>query len=496
MFVAVTASVYAVVLLLGHLHHEMWRDELHCWALGRHATGLWDMLTGDRRYDGHPFLWYYLLHLVSRLTRSWVALHVVTMVLAIGAAVLWLRYAPIPRALRVLLLGSYYLLYEYGVMSRSYTLGLALLFTFCALYHPRRIRYVPSAVVLGLMSATSMYGTIMALALAFFLFSQGPGRHGAPAADGRQRFVFPADWIAGLIVLTLGLLLTALTTWPPADAIYHPGPPRPVTAATVQNALLNYWMGMFPFGDLVSWNWPGGDYLFSRWRSIDPYVPWLGAGWLLAWLVALRRSPRLAMTYGLGVLLMAAAQHTIYPGGWRHLVHYFIFMVACLWLYARQTRTRAPDRLLQTLLVLNLAVQIPTGVVAFLTDWRQVFSRSAEAALFIRQHHLQDQPVVADPDDPVTPIAAILDRPFFFPVSDDTTDATVFHGGRHPPTPEQVVGHAQRLAAAAGGSSLILVNYFLGPSRPDGPTVTLLYNAAPGIMNDESCNLYQVTLPR
>jgi hypothetical protein len=134
--------------------------------------------------------------------------------------------------------------------------------------------------------------------------------------------------------------------------------------------------------------------------------------------------------------------------------------------------------------------------VAFLTDWRQVFSRSAEAALFIREHHLQDQPVVADPDDPVTPIAAILDRPFFFPVSGDTTDATVFHRGRHSPTPEQVVGDAQRLAAAAGGSSLILVNYYLGPSRPGGPTVTLLYSAAAGIMNDESCNLYQVTLPR
>ena len=37
---------------------------------------------GDRRYDGHPFLWHYLLHLVSRWSRSEVYLHVVTIVLA------------------------------------------------------------------------------------------------------------------------------------------------------------------------------------------------------------------------------------------------------------------------------------------------------------------------------------------------------------------------------------------------------------------------------
>ena len=48
-----------------HVIHEPWRDELHCWGVGRIGTGLWDILTGDRRYDGHPFLWYYLLHLVS-----------------------------------------------------------------------------------------------------------------------------------------------------------------------------------------------------------------------------------------------------------------------------------------------------------------------------------------------------------------------------------------------------------------------------------------------
>src|SRR5664279_4711450 len=69
------AAVFCLALTLVHTQHELWRDEMHCWTLARNAHGFWDILTGIRRYDGHPFLWYYLLHLVSRLSRSVVALH-------------------------------------------------------------------------------------------------------------------------------------------------------------------------------------------------------------------------------------------------------------------------------------------------------------------------------------------------------------------------------------------------------------------------------------
>jgi len=159
------------------------------WALGSP--------NGERRYEGHPFLWYYVLYLVSRLSSSFVTLHFVTVALVVTAAGLWLRYAPLPRILRVLLLGSYYLVYEYGVISRTYALGLLLTFWFCALYHPRRIRYVPSAILLSLLAATSMYGMLMAVALGVFLFSHGPSFRRPDDSDARARVVFPVGWMIG-----------------------------------------------------------------------------------------------------------------------------------------------------------------------------------------------------------------------------------------------------------------------------------------------------------
>ena len=100
LFALVWTALFAAVQVIGHSDHELWKDELHCWGVGRASTGLWDMLTGERRYDGHPFLWYYLLHLASRLTRSYVMLHVVGVSVATACAYVWLRYMRAPRLLR------------------------------------------------------------------------------------------------------------------------------------------------------------------------------------------------------------------------------------------------------------------------------------------------------------------------------------------------------------------------------------------------------------
>ena len=497
LFVLPLAVVFAVVQAIGHWHHEMWRDELHFWALARKSEGLWDLFFGERRYDGHPVLWYYLLYLASGVTRSSAALQVVGASLSVAAAVVWLRFAPVPRWLRVMLLGSYYIVYEYGVMNRNYTLGVLLTFVFCALYQPYRPRYLVLAVVLALLSASSMYGTIIGVALAGFLFSSGPHWHDTREGQGGIRLTqvrVPAVWVAAVAVFAAGLLITVLTTLPPADAQYVPPPLRPVTRPVVEELLTQYWRGMFPFGSLADWNWPGNDALLSHSPAGAAAMPYLGAIWFACCVALLWRSPRAAATYVAGVLMMATAQHTVYGAGWRHLGHYFILLVACLWLHAKQTRGRAPDALLHCFFAANIAVQILTGFAALRTDYVQLFSGSQEAARFIRQRGLQDLPMVADFDDPVTPVAVILDRPFFFPAAGQTTDTTLFRAGRHGSSPAEIVEHAQRLARTAQGAALLVLNYEIPPMLDAGVITTLIYKGGPAILGDESYRIYDVKL--
>lgn len=491
-FALACGAAFALVQWVGHREHEMWRDELHCWAIGRDAQGLWDLLTGDRRYEGHPFLWYYLLHLVSRISRSYLALQVTGGALAVAAALLWLRYAPVPRPIRVALLGTYYLVYEYGVMSRGYTLGVLLVFVFCALYHPCRRRFVLLAGVLSLLGATSLYGTILAIALGGFLFSSALELE--RGSDGRRRVRVPLDWLSGVALLVGSLAFTFVTTWPPADALFARGAPGPVTEAVVEHLVAQYWRGMFPFSSVSRWNWLGNDSLFGQSPAGLRALPWLGAAWLMSCLVGLRRSPRLAATYLGGVVSMMAAQHTIYAGGWRHLGHHFILLVACVWLYAKQTRGRAPDRLLLGLFSVNVGILVLTGIAALRTDHREVFGGGTEAARYILDHHLEDHPIVAYPD-PAMPVAIVLDRKVFIAVTGETADFIVLHSRRGGAGRADLLAHARRLALEWQRSALLVLDFDLGADPTPGLTTTLLHLTPDTIVNDERIWIYEVKVP-
>jgi hypothetical protein len=489
-FSLVVGALFMGVLIAGHLHHEMWRDELHCFAMGRNSPGLWDLLTGERRYDGHPFLWYYVLHLASLVTRSYKVVHVVTTAVAVTAATLWVRYATFPRVLRVLLLGTYYILFEYGVMCRSYSLGILLIFAFCAAYHPCRIRYVPLGLLLALLAMSNFFAFLLSAALALFLFSHGPTIEPSARLDGRRRLALPLDWLLGLGIYVAGVALTVATTLPPEDAIYRKSDLAEVTSAGVRESLAFYWIGMFPARHWLEWIWSGLESIGKHFDVPAQVEPRLAIGWLALWLIAFRRAPRVFVCYAVGVLLMAAGVYFVYNGGQRHLGHYFILTIACLWLYGRETRTRAPQRLIVVLFTIGVLVQVVVGVVAFRAEWNQSYSGSLEAATFIRTHGLQDWPIIANPDEPATPVAVILDRPFFFPITGETTDMTVFHARRRPVSESYLLEQAERLARAARGSALILTNYDLHEKR-SGLRVKLLHQGAPAVASDEALKIYE-----
>jgi hypothetical protein len=492
LFALLAGAIFAGAQLYGHFYHEMWKDELHCWAVARNSSGLWDLLTGERRYDGHPFLWYYLLYLTTLVSRSYLGLHVVGVILSVVAALLWLRYAPLPRLLRLLLLGSYYTLYEYGVISRSYTLGIVLVFAFCAIYHPLRIRYVRLATLLGLLAATSMYGTLMALALGLFLFTRGLRFTGPDREDDRVRLALPADWIAGLTLFAAALALTAITTWPPSDAFYAPSGTFEITAAGIRSDFARYWAAMFPFKRWNDWNWLFTDHLGSTWNLGEGRVAALGGAWFIAWLVALGRTPWLAAAYALGVAMMMVAQHAIYPAGLRHLGHYFILLLACIWLYHRETRGRAPGVLLHALLGINLALLFVTGVAAVRVDKRQVFSGAVPIARFIRDHDLAWQSMVGASDHSASPVAIALDRPMWLLGTGETTDVVVEHNRLGSADQSKLLQVAASLARESRGRALLVLNYELNVPPIPEVTTELLYSSPPAIMFDETYHVYQV----
>lgn len=487
----IVTALFGYVQLIGHGDHELWKDELHCYGVGRSAAGLWDLLTGERRYDGHPFLWYYLLHLGSRVHRGWMTLPVVSTAVATLVAFVWFRYARVPRLLRLLVLASYYFVYEYGVLSRSYTLGMLFVFIFCALYHPIRIRYVPLALCLFLAAATSLYGTLIALVLALYLFSHDLGWLKPDASSDRVRFVLPAPWLLGAVLFALGLLLVAGTTLPPSDAMYAPSWQFDFSFEALRGDFFNFWAALFPFRSFHEWNWLYVDYWGSSWGLSQGQLAALGSGYFLLCVYALRRSPKLAAGFVLGVFLMMAVQHGIYPAALRHRGHYLILLLACLWLHEAERRGRPRAYLGYALLTLSVAVQIPTSVAALRTDSHLVFSNAQAAARFLLANKLDQLPAVGSTDHATSPIAIMLDRPILFQESGETHQVVLEHNRRQVPNVYEIMSYGTELARTHG-KALMILNYDNPVPVPNGFSMKLLYRGSAALMYDESYRIYQI----
>ncbi len=145
-------------------YHEKWADEAQAWLIARDLD-LRTIWFHELRYEGSPGLWHTIL---------WVAQHVfhakygvigyLGLAGATAGAALLIFMAPFPRYIRWPLAFTYFMVYQYAVIARPYTLLPLLAFAAAILFkdlkHPERM-----TVVLVLLANLSLHGTIIAACL-------------------------------------------------------------------------------------------------------------------------------------------------------------------------------------------------------------------------------------------------------------------------------------------------------------------------------------------
>jgi hypothetical protein len=142
-------------------YHERWADEAQAWLIARDLplSRIWFY---ELRYEGSPGLWHTIL---------WIAQHVfhlrydsigfIGMAGATAGVALLIFKAPFPRYIRWPLAFTYFMIYQYAVIARPYTLLPLLAFAAAILFkdllHPERM-----TIVLVLLANLSLHGTILA----------------------------------------------------------------------------------------------------------------------------------------------------------------------------------------------------------------------------------------------------------------------------------------------------------------------------------------------
>jgi hypothetical protein len=480
-FAAVVGTLYLIFLIWMQLHHEMWRDEVHAWSLAQIAESFGDLVNGDRRYEGHPPLWFWYLRVWGWLFPQAWGLQVATVVPAVGGALLMLRCAPFPRYLKVMLLATYFFGYEYTVMCRNYVLGWFLLCVFCTVYHPLRPRPLTLAVVLALLSLTSVYGLLIAIVLTGFLALETVAWRGEPEPRKLVVAVGPRRALAALVVLAACAF---------SASSIEPFDPNPYVQGWHFSELTNPWALVFALTRVIDGLAPVRPFVVDFWgRGVETWAlnlaatPYCGAILLLAAVSVLFRSWRVTLFYVGAVLLMELSQIARYWGNPRHWGHYFMALVVACWLL----RTLVPRRLHKPSLVLLTVLccfQFEGFLVATIMDTREVFSGGRDAAAFIRRAGLQDLPLVAGPAIFQTP-ASFLRRPFYCVENEEVEETIAFHGRRGPFSTSALLAKAIAVSREHHGPVVVITWMDVLPPPPPEVRSQLLTTTRPGIVDEQ-----------
>ena len=466
-FVWVLVGAFFVIVLAKTLNHAMWRDELQAWLIATHSGSIIDVFQ-NTRYEGHPSLWYQMLYVMSRATTSPVAMQVLHVVIATGVIALVAMWAPFTRVQKVLFALGYFPFFEYATVSRSYSMGVLLLFAACVLY--KRQRTAGMAAAMFLLCQTSTYAVILAIAFACaMLFESVVVRHLLHRRDpSRTHMASLRSSLAIAVLVACGATLSVSQILPPRDSGISVSLTRSSMHSAresdrIEQAVADVVTGYLPVR--IPQSVMNTGMTDDRARSVK-FILAFPLLVLAGWILISRPTAFIFFVAGtIGQLLFKAGVHA---GGFRHHGHFLILFIAAYWLWFYSpgwTRTTTPtiagesftDRIRSSLFTLLLLANAVIGVTASALDVVKPFSASRETAAFIERTYGGDVLIVADKDFLTSSVVGYLGRPVFYACRDDFGSYIIWNKKRRPyATSEELVAGARSLRIQNGGDAKIL----------------------------------------
>ncbi len=216
----IAIAIYVIGHFLMMLVHEPWFDEALAWLIARDSS-LYEILFVAPHYEGHPALWHLVLAPFAKLGVSYeLSLGVISLLFSGTAIILFIYKAPFKRVIRLTIPFTFYIFYQYSVISRPYSM-MMLAFVLLAITYKNR-NEKPGRYILALffLCMTSAYGVVIAggicIAWLIELFKKAYDRSkNKNSENGESRGtikIFFADYLLkkGLLFMFLALLCYAL----------------------------------------------------------------------------------------------------------------------------------------------------------------------------------------------------------------------------------------------------------------------------------------------
>jgi hypothetical protein len=393
-------SPFLLLFLAQLARHEMWRDELNAFGIARASPNLSSLLR-HVHYEGHPWLWYWMLWVVTRLTSSPIGMKVLQAAIGTAVYVLIGLASPFSRVEKVLIFLSYFISFEYTVLSRMYGVVLLLLLVYLQQRARYPQRFLSNSVLLGLMASADMMGILLSGALFIELSFSALKAPTKMSTERTRQLAYGSATYAALTALSLlSLLPPSDMSWRPTAHLFRSvGTLLHLLNVTVRYLALPYFPMIQP-GSF--WNAFPGD-PNRHLAFLAAFLPFVVA----AYYFLFRRHPNLLLLMGVTIVSSITFAQLVYTGYLRHYGITFLAFLAAVWLL------RAQIPRLPAAAYALIGLTAVGGVYAEFQAWQRPFSNAEHTAKWLRANHLDAGPLVAGTDIVVASIAVLLNRPIY-----------------------------------------------------------------------------------
>lgn len=394
-------AFFAIITLLLIHFHEPWMDEAQAWLIARDVSNL-TALVHQMGYEGSPSLWHMFLIPLAKLGFPYCSMSFFNFMIMLCAVTLFVKASPFPIYIKALFPFGYYILYEYTVIARSYSLTVLLLFIIAVLYDLRFNKPTYYAIAVFLLANTNLQSTIIAIALGSLFFYESIIEKKAKLTSS----------IIVAIILSIAILLVIYQLLPPSDI-------RPdlkswnfhYSIENYANMFSNIVLGAFiPIKECAYYYWETAEiHVFGKtithlWYNIFNSLYLSFNTYYLAFVLLIISlliiilsllfyisNKKLLLTFLLVLLGFMTIFIFKYMGSSRHFGLIFIFFIFLIWItsnYSTLGKLKLENRFvthqeLLVILVLMLMVHIVASITPLIYEPQYNFSSTGDAAMYL-----------------------------------------------------------------------------------------------------------------
>jgi hypothetical protein len=392
-------AMFTVLSIIGIRNHEIWLDEAHHWLLARDSTSIID-LYNNMRYEGHPMLWNLILFVFTRFSINAMGMQIINIIISICAVALFVFYAPFNKTQKSLFMLGNFILYEYTVISRNYSLLLLFLFLSIIFYH--RKNYIMLGVSLAILANTHLFGLIIGGALiTSWLFE---------VVVRKTKTWKPAAAIS-LILFSFGALISLVQVIPPYDSLFIQHMTKHNELERLARTSTVFVKGFIPISDFTSYHFWNTNLLMTLSK---PLCAVLSSLLLLYPIVFFKRDWPLLLYFYMSTAIMLLFFYLSDLNAPRYYGIVYITFISVLWLSSEDS-TETDKKLSghrKIFFISILTIQLVAGVINYAIDLTRPFSESKN--VFTSLNPYKEKSVFIAGGCGAAPIAAYLGEKMYY----------------------------------------------------------------------------------